>query len=259
MSPAALIESLLQPVGFIWAVCLLWCLKAVVRRQRELAAATGGIALALHLVGGTSLPPWLLSRLEAPYDPKTHPLPAPGADAVVMLGGAHGYSARSPVRWDAGEPSDRIFAAVELVRRGLAPTLVLGGAGYKDADGTLRPDSGLIVRWLAGWQVDAGQIVELGVCADTRDEAVRTAELVRQRGWKRVIVVSSGYHLRRAEAVFRQAGVPAEMVGAEFSGLEHSEGDAWIRPVPTSLNFRLFRDWLHEELGLLYYRAKGWI
>lgn len=259
MSLTAPIESLLQPVGFIWAVCLIWCLKAAVCRQRELAAATGGIALVLHLVGGTGLPAWLLSRLEAPYDPKTHPLPAPGADAVVMLGGAHGYSARSPVNWDAGEPTDRILAAVELVRQGRAPTLVLGGAAYETADGTLRPDSELIVRWLANWQVAAGEIVELGICRDTRDEAFKTAELVRQRGWKRVIVVSSGYHLRRAEGVFRRAGVPAEMVGAEFSGLEHAEGDPWIRLVPTSLHLRLFRDWMHEELGLLYYRAKGWI
>ena len=258
MSLTSLIESLLQPVGFIWFGCLGAAIWGLARRRRAFAAFAGSIALVLHLVGGTTLPAWLLSRLEAPYDPKTHPLPPAGADAVVMLGGAHSYCARSLVGWNAGEPSDRILAAVELVRQGHAKVLVLGGAAYK-RDGVERPDSEIIIRWLASWQVAAGEIIPLGICRDTRDEALKTAELARQRGWKRVIVVSSGYHLRRAEGVFRQTGLEVDMVGAEFLGLEHRDGGAWIRAVPDSEGFRHFNYWLHEELGLVYYRLKGWL
>ncbi len=258
MSLTSLIESLLQPVGFVWFACLAGAIWGLARRRRAFAAFAGSLAVILHLVGATVLPAWLLSRLEAPYDPKTHPLPPAGADAVVMLGGAHGFSARSLVGWNSGEPSDRILAAVELVRQGHAKVLVLGGAAYK-RDGVERPDSEIIIRWLTSWQVAAGEVIPLGICRDTRDEAFKTAELARQRGWKRVIVVSSGYHLRRAEGVFRRAGLEVIMVGAEFQGLEHREADAWIQPVPNGENFRLFGYWLHEEIGLVYYRLKGWL
>lgn len=258
MSVASLVEAVVQPVGLIWFACLLVAVVAVAKRRRRLAAFAGGIALLLHLVGGTNLPAWLLARLERPYDTLGRPLPAPGADAVIMLGGSHAYCRRSLVGWDAGEPSDRIFAAVELIRLGRAPTLVLGGAFYK-TNGVERPDSEPVIRWLKDWKAPAGEVVPLGICRDTRDEAVKTAELVRVRQWKRVIVVTSGYHLRRAEGVFRKAGVPCEMFGAEFNGLEYWGDGLAVKLVPDYIGFRTFQHWLHEEFGLLYYRAKGWI
>jgi len=258
MSLTGLIESLLQPVGFIWLCCLIAAGIAWRKRQRGWVGFNLGIVLLLHTLGGTSVPAWLLSRLERPYDPLTRSLPAGGADAVVMLGGAHAYCRRSLTSWDAGEPSDRILAAIELMRQGRAATLVLGGASY-ELDGIKRPDSEPVVAWLKRWNLAPAGLVELGICRDTRDEAFKTAELVRQLGWKRVLVVTSGYHLRRAEGVFRQAGVPVEMVGAEFQGLEALNAKLAVRPVPDAEGFRLFRYWLHEELGLIYYRLRGWI
>ena len=41
--------------------------------------------------------------------------------------------------------------------------------------------------------------------------------------------------------------------------LEALGGRLVIRPVPDAEGFRLFRYWLHEELGLVYYRLRGWI
>jgi uncharacterized SAM-binding protein YcdF (DUF218 family) len=258
MSLTGLIESLLQPVGMIWVSCLVAGVVAWRKRQRGWAGFNLGIVLLLHALGGTNAPAWLLSWLERPYDPLVNPLPAAGADAVVMLGGAHAYCRRTLTSWDAGEPSDRILAAIELMRQGRAHTLVLGGAGY-ELEGVKRPDSEPVVAWMKRWNLAPANLIELGICRDTRDEAFKTAELVRQRGWKRVVVVTSGYHLRRAEGVFRQAGVPVEMVGAEFQGLEALGSKFTVRAVPDAEGFRLFRYWLHEELGLIYYRLRGWI
>jgi uncharacterized SAM-binding protein YcdF (DUF218 family) len=258
MSLNGLIESLLQPVGFVWLCCLIAAGIAWRKRQRGWAGFNLGLALLLHILGGTDVPAWLLSRLERPYDPLARPRPPAGADAVVMLGGAHAYCRRSLTSWDAGEPSDRILAAIELMRQGRAGTLVLGGASY-ELDGIKRPDSEPVVAWMKRWNLAPASLIELGICRDTRDEAFKTAELVQQRGWKRVVVVTSGYHLRRAEGVFRRAGVPVEMVGAEFQGLEALGGKPVVRPVPDAEGFRLFRYWLHEELGLICYRLLGWI
>ena len=258
MSLTGLIESLLQPVGFIWFCSGIAAVVAWRKRQRGWLAFHLGVVVLLHAAGGTSFPAWLLSRLERPYDPLTQPKPAKGADAVVMLGGSHAYCRRALTAWDAGEPSDRILAAIELMRDGQAGTLVLGGASYK-LDGVRRPDSEPVVAWMKRWNIAPANLLELGICRDTRDEAEKTAELVRLRGWKRVVVVTSGYHLRRAEGVFLRAGVPVEMVGAEFQGLEVLGGGWSVKPVPDAEGFRLFRYWLHEEMGLIYYRLRGWI
>jgi uncharacterized SAM-binding protein YcdF (DUF218 family) len=258
MSLTGTVESLLLPVGFLWLTSLVVAVVAWVKKQRPLAFFSSTMVVLLHLTCGTNLSSFLLASLERPYDPLNRPLPAHGADAVVMLGGSHSYSRRSLVGWSAGEPSDRILAAVELIRQDRAHTLVLGGSRY-ETNGVTRPDSELLVRWFRDWQVPVKEVIELGICADTRDEARRTGELAARHGWKRVILVSSGYHLRRAEAVFRKAGVPVEPVGAEFLGLERSDGGFRVQLVPDTQNLRFFRYWLHEELGWLYYRAKGWL
>jgi DUF218 domain len=48
----------------------------------------------------------------------------------------------------------------------------------------------------------------------TRGEAGATGRLERRHGWKRVIVVTSRYHLRRARMLFDRCGVRPQVVAA---------------------------------------------
>lgn len=253
-----LLESLLQPLGLIWLAGWIAVALGLWKRRWSTAALGFFTGLLLHLVGGTNLCAFLLARLEAPYDPLSYPLPTPGADAVVMLGGSHAWSRRALVGWEAGEQSDRILTAVELVRTGRAQTLVLGGAGYEE-QGRIHADSELITRWFRDWGVPVREVVTLGVCANTRDEAERTARLAAERKWRRVILVSSAWHLPRAEAAFRKAGLAVEPVGADFPGLETLNEGFQLHPVPRLAGFQQFSLWLHEVIGHRYYRFKGWI
>lgn len=58
----------------------------------------------------------------------------------------------------------------------------------------------------------------------TAAEAITLRELTNRRGWRRVIVVSSKYHLRRAGFAFRrelrETGVQIMMRGTRYDGLE---------------------------------------
>ena len=55
---------------------------------------------------------------------------------------------------------------------------------------------------------------------NTRGEARAVAHLVREHGWRSIIVVTSGYHVRRARLLFARA-VPAEVrfVGSPYPRL----------------------------------------
>ena len=97
------------------------------------------------------------------------------ADAVVVLGG-HGA---------------RVAVGRQLVRDGAALELVLSSGCPPDPGGP----------------VDAFHFTP--VPFNTRGEARAVAQLVRERGWRSVIVVTSGYHVRRARLLFART-VPAE-------------------------------------------------
>jgi uncharacterized SAM-binding protein YcdF (DUF218 family) len=98
------------------------------------------------------------------------------ADAVVVLGG---HGARAAV-------------GRQLVRDGAARALVLSSGCPSESGGP----------------VDALRFTP--VPFNTRGEARAVAQLVREQGWRSLIVVTSGYHVRRARLLFERA-VPAEI------------------------------------------------
>lgn len=251
------LTALAEPIGLLWAVLLALTVWRLCQRRWRAALPPALGVIFLHTIGGTSLPAFLLAQLERPYDPKVLGWPT-RADAVVMLGGTHDFTLRSPLHIGVGESADRILVALDLVRTTHAPALVLGGSWY-EYQGVRRPDSELLAAWFRAWRLPTGEVHLLGICASTRDEADRTAQLARAKHWQRIVVVTSGYHLRRAEATFRKAGLEITPVGAEFLGLDALGGGHEFSLVPRGRGFELIRYWIHEQLGWLYYRWKGWV
>lgn len=89
----------------------------------------------------------------------------------------------------------------------------------------------------------------------THDEAVHVATLARRNGWRRVAVVTSPLHSRRACATFERAGLtvrcaPARARDMVLDGPQALTGNAE--------RVRAFASWLHEALGLVWYRYKDW-
>lgn len=108
----------------------------------------------------------------------------------------------------AGE-SSRLLRALELADSGAAPVLVimLGETvhhGYaRDLCGQIEPYEVLCPN---------------PTPVTTRGEAEALAELVSERGWRQVIVVTSDYHLRRAAYLdHRCAGIETVTVGVAYA------------------------------------------
>jgi uncharacterized SAM-binding protein YcdF (DUF218 family) len=253
---SGLVEALLQPLSWVLLGLLGVLLTSLWAGHRRTALTAFVLVVALWGVGSTPLSAWLMAGLERPYVAGSRH--APLADAVVMLGGSHAFSPLTLLPFNLGGSGDRPLAALELMRQGRAPVLVLGGSGY-GRGGQRRPDSELLDVWILGWRLPAGRVVLLAPSRDTRDEAVQVAALVRSNGWRRVLLVSSGFHLRRGEAALRKAGVPdVYSVGAEFNGTDRAGlPGQWIF-FPDHERFGQFAQWVHEQLGWWYYRLKGW-
>jgi uncharacterized SAM-binding protein YcdF (DUF218 family) len=122
--------------------------------------------------------------------------PAIQADVILVLG-------------DDNYAGDRAAHAAELYRAGLAPQVVASGR-------LLRPYAGIaemIERDLESRGVPAASIVEFSHrAANTREEAEALRGLVVSRGWKRVLVVTSDYHARRARFIFDHVFPPGVTV-----------------------------------------------
>ena len=87
------------------------------------------------------------------------------------------------------------------------------------------------------------------------DERVRVVQLVddllRERGMRSALLVSSPLHLLRARLAFEKAGV-------DVTAVQDSPVDVWeISGAVDRLS--LFEQAVHEYVGLAVYRLRGWI
>ena len=130
--------------------------------------------------------------------------PAAPSDAVIVLG-------------DDNYAADRAFHAADLYRAGVAPLVVASGRYLRQNVSV----ADIMEHDLESFGVPAKSIVKLQHRADnTREEAVEAERLIRARGWKRIIVVTSNYHTRRARFIFERvlpAGVTLRVSAARDS------------------------------------------
>jgi hypothetical protein len=135
--------------------------------------------------------------------------PAAQSDALIVLG-------------DDNYAADRAFHAAELYREKVAPVVVASGRMLRQNAGI----ADLMEHDLESFGVPATSIVKLSHRAgNTRDEAVEAARLIQSRGWKRVLVVTSNYHARRARFIYERIlppGVTVRVSGARDSDFDPS-------------------------------------
>jgi uncharacterized SAM-binding protein YcdF (DUF218 family) len=90
----------------------------------------------------------------------------------------------------------------------------------------------------------------------THENAAYAAAILRRKGIHKVVLVTDAYHMLRAEKCFLKEGldvVPAAC-GFRTSGGFHFN-DLLPGWEPISWN----EDVLHESLGLIWYRIRGWV
>ncbi len=248
-------DPLIQPLGFIWLLTAALGLGAVTRRRWRLASALGFIVLLTAVLGNVPFSHYLLATLERSY--LAPPLPSLLAGDVVMVPGSYlDYSNHDLYGFHLEPGSTRLVAAVELLRAGKAKALVLSGMGGMAGDGRRWSEAGLARDWLLAWQVAGTPIFSLGVGRNTRDEASLLRALAAKQGWQRIILVTSGFHMRRAEHVYRKLGLNVVPYACDFYGSDKHRPFSPFPKVNGLYNSGLF---LHETIGWWVYRLRGWV
>jgi len=253
---------LLEPLTLVLLGLTGLTLLLLRRHQRGLAIFSGLIWLTFVLTACTALGDRLLAGIErewAAVPSQWHTLPV--CDAVLCLGGGIIPNPAEINGVDMEEASDRITTAIELIRRGRAPFLMLGGGYAEPDDGPKLSESAAIKNWIGHWQLVSVPIDDLGICRNTHDEAVMLAEKARQHGWKKIILVTSASHMHRALGVVRKTtGLEVVPVACAFctdvAGKDHVRH--WIHaPSTTALDY--FGTWIYETVGWWTYKARGWV
>jgi uncharacterized SAM-binding protein YcdF (DUF218 family) len=126
---------------------------------------------------------------------------------------------------DDNYEADRATRAAQLFRSGMAPRILASGR-------LLRPYAGieeLMQRDLKALGVPPNAIVPVTHRGtNTREEAAADAQAIAAHGWKKVLLVTSNYHTRRADYIFERtlpAGTELRVISAPDS--EYDPNNWW--------------------------------
>lgn len=219
------------------------------RKLNLLALAVLGLFL-------LSWPPvaWLIVRaFEAPFPPQESP-PA-DAQAIVVLASTI-YPARPPVPTPrmGSDTFERCQYAAWLYKNWRPlPILVSGGTNMA---GT--PPYAIEMR--AGLRLEGvpdAMIWSEEQSHSTYQNALYSAQVLKKKGIHKMVLVTEAYHMLRAEKCFRKQGLEVVPAACGYRALGSSLHLFELLPgwEPISWN----EDLLHEFVGLIWYRFRGWI
>lgn len=237
-----MLARLATPLGMAWLALGTLAAVLLARRNWRPGSVAAGCWLLLTLGGNAWLAAALLGSLE-------HSLPTPQAqrwDAIAVLGGGTGLDPDGgPQLACAG---DRLRVAAALLREGRAPVLVSTGSGLFD-QGPQRDLSRETADIVRGWGIVPADMLLIPGPVNTKQEIVRLAEEARARGWRRIAVVSSGWHLPRALALARRHGLPADGIPADRRGRAPAASPLFL--IPCGSGMQDIQLWCNEALGRL--------
>lgn len=199
-------------------------------------------------------------RLEWKYLPLD---PVPQADCILVLSGGIDSQIWPRPTIEVGEAGDRILYGAYLYRNGKAPLVVCAGGV---ATGGIRPRSYAedMAELLQMLNVPQKAIIEETKSGNTHEHARNLQPVFQQRGFKRILLVTSALHMPRSIGVFRRLCPGLEFIPAptDFRITERIP-IPWYRHlvavIPTPKHLLDFSEVMHEYLGIAYYKARGWM
>jgi len=219
-----IIGRLLMPMGMLWAAIFLAAIWCVVHKNRRMALMSALIWISITLAGSPFIGGWLIMSLEAPFAKIDVYSEAP-FDAILVLGG--GVSGGGNYA-QLSESGDRPIVAARMYKRGLARLLVTSGSSIPGINAQIDVAATTSIIW-HDLGIPDSDIVRVPAPVNTSEEIEAFAQMATSKGWTRIGVITSAFHMRRAMKLAETNHLSVTPLPSDFKGTRHYEGVlSWI-------------------------------
>ena len=235
----------ISPIGIAILGGLVSLLCARFKRQR-LAKWLGWLTIAWLWLWMTPIMTWVVGvPLEREFlvdgiVPRVETFPE--ADAIILLGGGIGADTNRNSYAEMSAGADRVWQAARLFKAEKAPMIVATGFYPQDTTLPLLKDFDL-----------AEECVTFLEAKNTEEEAKGIAKM----GYKKILLVTSAWHTKRARLMFKKYAPEIEVVcaPADFEQTMMAENLFSPKAILPDVNaFQLNSVALHEWVGIVGYK-----
>lgn len=174
------------------------------------------------------------------------------SDCIVVFSGGVGESGKAGQGYE-----ERVKYAVELYKKGYANQIIFS-SGY-----IYIFEEPLVMKALAiSLGVPEGAIILENKAKNTYENVKFTTGILNNKGWNKILLVSSIYHMRRVSLVFNKIAKDTEVVYAPITNslfYSHPRRDGYGRLILRQVNLQQIRGIFHEYIGIIYYWLRGYI
>ena len=219
----------------------------IFNKKRLVIAGVGGIVL-------ITIPAaeWLFSRpLDGLYPVRPFTPPAAVEAIVVFSGGVNPAVFERPYAEANKDTASRCEYAAWIYRQRPMPVLACGGL----AGGVNPPYSAAMRELLRRGGVPDEMIWTEDQSRNTHENALYGARILRRHGIGRVVLVVDARSMVRASACMRKEGIQVTPAPCRL----RQWGPLLEELIPNWKGLKGNEETLHEMLGWLWYRMRGWI
>lgn len=200
----------------------------------------GSVLIALWIAATPIFADWFSWQL-ASQVPQLKLDALPRSDAVIVLGGGS---------------VERALRAFWIYRAGKAPRILISG-GNLPWSSLAVPEAQRIANLFVELGAPRSALVLEAKSRTTRENAVNTAAIFKDNGWRTGLLVTSVTHMPRALAAFRKAGLDVVPAPSEIFG-GPPKVDSLLDLLPDAGALSWTTSAIKEMVGLLVYRYRGW-
>ena len=193
----------------------------------------------------------LIAYLESDYE-LIKPSKVESADAVVVLSGmVKTIQTKNGLDYEWGEAADRIFAGIDLFKSNKAPVLILTGGKLPWSIGV--PEG----EYLRDVAIDLGvpkKDILITENVENTDQEAKAIKKILLLDNPKVILVTSAFHMPRAQLVFEAAGINVIPFPVDF--IIGARKFTFMSFIPSAGSFSSTSFFVREMIGRTYYSLK---
>ena len=102
--------------------------------------------------------------------------------------------------------------------------------------------------------INESQILLSDIVENTAEEAEAVAQLISANGIKRIVLITSSFHMPRAKLLFDKQGIDSEPYAIDYAATGQALN--WLSFLPNASGFSKASQGIREYIGRLYYKLK---
>ena len=177
-------------------------------------------------------------------------------DAAIVLLGFTDLKQLPDDRVHVSQSVNRITQLVPLYKGGVIDKILLSG-GTPSIAKMNKTEADEVALLLLSWGVDEEDILIDNKSRNTRENIINAKVILDKQGLKRTLLVSSGYHLKRAMACAKKQSLNCTPYATDFRKIIVPSWVYYL--IPTSNAFRGIEILIHEWVGYTSYWLLGYL